>query len=487
MISPFSRRIIPGIARRSLRTNVLLSTASYSTVGSFTKYNYSSKLSRNLSHTVKSEIWNDSVLTSSLFNKPADKIFPVPPMAESITEGTLTKWHKKVGEYVSQDEVVATIETDKVDIPVNSPAAGTIVELFANEDDTVTVGGNLFRIELGGEAPAKSESTPPPASSAPPPPPPAASQKPAASTPTPPPPPPTPAAKVSIPPPQSPPGIISVLLKTDDVVKRDIFVLVQPKPAVVIPPPSSSSFDFESDIPGFLPGSRDERRVKMNRMRLRIAERLKDSQNTAASLTTFNEIDMSNVIDLRKQYKDAVLEKYGVKLGFMSIFLKAATYALKQVPEVNARIENGEIVYHDYMDVSVAVATPKGLVTPVIRNCEAMSIIQLEQAMAELAKKAKSNAITVEDMTGGTFTISNGGVFGSLMGTPIINQPQSAILGMHATKERAVVVNGQVVARPMMYIALTYDHRLIDGREAVTFLVKLKEVIEDPRRLLLEV
>ena len=237
--------------------------------------------------------------------------------------------------------------------------------------------------------------------------------------------------------------------------------------------------------------ARIERRVKMNRMRIRISERMKESQNTAASLTTFNEVDMSTLMNLRNKYKDVFFEKHGVKLGFMSAFVCAATNALKEVPVVNARIE-GEgpgdtVVYNDYMDISVAVATPKGLVTPVLRNTENMSFLDVERGITELSNRARSGGLTVEDMAGGTFTISNGGVFGSLMGTPIINVPQSAILGMHAIKERPVVVNGQIVVRPMMYLALTYDHRLVDGREAVTFLVKVKEVIEDPERLLLTV
>ncbi|RKO97840.1 hypothetical protein CAUPRSCDRAFT_9758 [Caulochytrium protostelioides] len=225
----------------------------------------------------------------------------------------------------------------------------------------------------------------------------------------------------------------------------------------------------------------------MSRMRQRIASRLLESQQTAAALTTFNEIDMTAAMDFRKTYKDAVMTKHGVKLGFMSIFMKAAAMALKEVPAVNGRIEGNDMVYSDFVDISVAVATPKGLVTPVVRNVEAMTMVQIEQAVAGFGAKARANAITLEDLAGGTFTVSNGGVFGSLMGTPIINQPQSAILGMHATKTRAVVVDGKVEARPMMYVALTYDHRIVDGREAVTFLVKLKELIEDPRRMLLDV
>jgi 2-oxoglutarate dehydrogenase E2 component (dihydrolipoamide succinyltransferase) len=228
--------------------------------------------------------------------------------------------------------------------------------------------------------------------------------------------------------------------------------------------------------------------VKMNRMRLRIAERLKQSQNTAASLTTFNEVDMSALMDMRKQYKEEILKKTGVKLGFMSAFSRASVLAMKDLPSVNAAIEgpNGgdTVVYRDYVDISVAVATEKGLVTPVVRNAESMDMVGIEKAIAELGKKARDNKLTIEDMAGGTFTISNGGVFGSLYGTPIINLPQAAVLGLHAIKERPVAVNGKVEIRPMMYLALTYDHRLLDGREAVTFLVKVKEYIEDPRKML---
>ncbi|KAJ3021392.1 2-oxoglutarate dehydrogenase complex E2 component [Thoreauomyces humboldtii] len=387
----------------------------------------------------------------------ADKVIKVPPMAESIQEGTLTQWHKKTGEFVNRDEVIATIETDKVDVTVNSPESGTVVEAFFAEGDTVQVGSNFYRIELGdapegGAAPAKQ-----------------------------------PEAKT-----ESAPEPKEEKKEVKKEVKKEASKPAAPKkaePSAPKPAPGSKapSGPVEGEeFAGQLPGSRTERRVKMNRMRLRIAERLKESQQTAASLTTFNEVDMSNLIEMRKKYKDLVMEKHGVKLGFMGAFIKAASHALLEVPGVNASIEGGDIVYHDYVDVSVAVATPKGLVTPVLRNTENLSIVQVEKAMSALGKKARDNQITIEDMAGGTFTVSNGGVFGSLYGTPIINLPQSAILGMHATKDRAVVVNGKVEVRPMMYIALTYDHRVIDGREAVTFLVKVKEAIEDPRRLLLD-
>ncbi|TPX59905.1 dihydrolipoyllysine-residue succinyltransferase [Powellomyces hirtus] len=393
----------------------------------------------------------------------AEKIIKVPPMAESIQEGTLTQWHKKTGEFVARDEVISTIETDKVDVTVNSPESGTILELYHQEGDTVSVGGNFYRIELG-EAPEGGAEAPKEAES-----------------------------KKSAPKEEAKPEPTKEAPKAapEPVKKFDAPKAKSPEPAAAPKPASSApktpAVPVEGEeFAGQLPGSRTERRVKMNRMRLRIAERLKESQETAASLTTFNEVDMSNLMEMRKKYKDLVLEKHGVKLGFMGAFIKAASAALQEVPGVNASIEGGEIVYHDYVDVSVAVATPKGLVTPVLRNCESLSMVQVEKAIAALGKKARDNQITIEDMAGGTFTVSNGGVFGSLYGTPIINLPQSAILGMHATKERAVVINGKVEVRPMMYIALTYDHRVIDGREAVTFLVKIKEIIEDPRRLLLD-
>ncbi|KAJ9051833.1 2-oxoglutarate dehydrogenase complex E2 component [Entomophthora muscae] len=260
----------------------------------------------------------------------------------------------------------------------------------------------------------------------------------------------------------------------------------EPKPASSAPVQSAPK---ATGSPHEQIGHRTESRVKMNRMRLRIAQRLKEAQNTAASLTTFNEVDMTNLLELRKTYKDQFEKKHGVKLGFMSAFCRASAIALQEIPAVNASIEgpNGgdTIVYRDYVDISVAVATPKGLVTPVVRNVQDMSFLDVERTIAELGTKARDNKVTIEDLTGGTFTISNGGVFGSLMGTPIINMPQTAILGMHGTKERPVAVNGKVEIRPMMYLALTYDHRLVDGREAVTFLVRVKEIIEDPRRLLL--
>lgn len=387
----------------------------------------------------------------------ADAIIKVPQMAESITEGTLKQFSKGVGDYVERDEELATIETDKIDVSVNATESGTITELLAKEEDTVTVGQDLVKVEAGAapegkkEEPAEQpkepetpkESQPSESEKQPP----QEEKKPQA--------------------PQQPPA---------------------PKPEPSKPQAEAPKAEPAADAKPVL-GTREERRVKMNRMRLRIAERLKQSQNTAASLTTFNEVDMSSLMEFRKLYKDEVLKNTGVKLGFMSAFSRASILAMKEIPAVNASIEgpNGgdTIVYRDYVDISVAVATEKGLVTPVVRNSESKDLVGIEQTIADLGKKARDNKLTIEDMAGGTFTISNGGVFGSLMGTPIINVPQTAVLGLHAIKDKPVAVNGKIEIRPMMYLALTYDHRLLDGREAVIFLVKIKEYIEDPRRMLL--
>ncbi|KAL4959986.1 putative dihydrolipoamide succinyltransferase [Aspergillus stella-maris] len=392
----------------------------------------------------------------------ADTVVKVPQMAESITEGTLKQFSKQVGEYVERDEEIATIETDKIDVSVNAPESGVIKELLVNEEDTVTVGQDLVKLEAGGAPEKKSEE---------------ASEKPKEPAE-----PSSDSAKPSKEPEQAPAS--QAPEKSSQQTKASSPDAGASKPAEQAAPKSQGSEDAKS-----VPGAREERRVKMNRMRLRIAERLKQSQNTAASLTTFNEVDMSSLMEFRKLYKDDVLKKTGVKLGFMSAFSRACVLAMKDVPAVNASIEgpNGgdTIVYRDYVDISVAVATEKGLVTPVVRNAEIMDLVGVEKSIADLGKKARDNKLTIEDMAGGTFTISNGGVFGSLMGTPIINLPQTAVLGLHAIKDKPVAVNGKVEIRPMMYLALTYDHRLLDGREAVTFLVKVKEYIEDPRRMLL--
>uniref|UniRef100_A0A3B4B1Q2 Dihydrolipoyllysine-residue succinyltransferase component of 2-oxoglutarate dehydrogenase complex, mitochondrial n=1 Tax=Periophthalmus magnuspinnatus TaxID=409849 RepID=A0A3B4B1Q2_9GOBI len=347
-----------------------------------------------------------------------------PAFAESVTEGDV-RWEKAVGDTVTEDEVVCEIETDKTSVQVPSPAAGVIEELLVPDGGKVEGGTPLFKLRKGAaEAP-----------------------------------------KVEAPPTASPP----------------------PPPSPTSPPPSIVG-PIPTTMPPVPPVPAHAMAVKMNRMRLRIAQRLKEAQNTCAMLTTFNEVDMSNISEMRKSYKDAFLKKHNIKLGFMSAFVKAAAYALSDQPAVNAVIDDTtkEIVYRDYVDISVAVATPKGLVVPVIRNVEGMNFADIEKAINLLGEKARRNELAVEDMDGGTFTISNGGVFGSMFGTPIINPPQSAILGMHGIFDRPVAIGGKVEIRPMMYVALTYDHRLIDGREAVTFLRKIKSVVEDPRVLLLD-
>ncbi|KAI5779182.1 hypothetical protein DFH27DRAFT_147633 [Peziza echinospora] len=392
--------------------------------------------------------------TSSTFLQSrtyAIEVVKVPQMAESISEGTLKQWQKKVGDYVAADEEIATIETDKIDVAVNAPVAGTITEFLAQEEDTVNVGQEIVKIDTdgkapeGGAAPAKEE---PKAAAAP-------SQQTQQQS--------APSSQTSSPAPS------------------------HAAPAQSTPAQSSSPAPSGHAQSPF--GNRNEERVKMSRIRLRTAERLKQSQDTAASLTTFNEVDMSALMEMRALFNPELAEMAGLKMGFLGAFGKAVSLAIKQVPAVNSSIEgpNGgdTIVYRDYVDISIAVATEKGLLTPVVRNVESMDILDIEQSIAALGTKARDGKITMEDMAGGTFTISNGGVFGSLMGTPIINLPQTAVLGLHAIKERPIAVKGQVVIRPMMFLALTYDHRVLDGREAVTFLVKVKEYIEDPRKMLL--
>ncbi|KAM3957352.1 dihydrolipoyllysine-residue succinyltransferase component of 2-oxoglutarate dehydrogenase complex, mitochondrial isoform 1-T2 [Aphomia sociella] len=400
----------------------------------------------------------------------AEQDVMTPSFPDSVSEGDV-KLDKKVGDSVEADEVVLEIETDKTAIPVMAPGHGVIKELYVKDGDTVKAGQKLFRMDITGEAPKKEAAAPapePPKADAPPSP----SPKEAAAPPPPPPPqaaapPPPPPPKPSTPPPAAPASSIPVAaIRHAQAIET----------ASVKVPPS----DYSKEIAG----TRTEQRVKMNRMRQRIAQRLKDAQNTNAMLTTFNEIDMSPIMAFRKKYLDAFTKKHHVKLGLMSPFVKAAANALQDQPVVNAVIEENEIIYRDYVDISVAVATPKGLVVPVIRNVQNMTYADIELTVAGLAEKAKGGKLTIEEMDGGTFTISNGGVFGSLMGTPIINPPQSAILGMHGIFERPIALNGQVVIRPMMYIALTYDHRLIDGREAVLFLRKIKEGVEDPATII---
>ena len=375
-------------------------------------------------------------------------------MGDSITEGTIVDMPVAPGEYVQTDDVVVVLETDKVSVDVRAPEGGALVEILGEIDDIVEVGSGLFRIDTDADAPEPSADAAPEPSEAD-----SMRNEPelvVATAPAPP--------QAAAPPAAgSPPA---------------------PKPT---PPPTPSPTHEEA--PAFV-GQRSERRTKMSRMRQRVAARLKDAQNTAAMLTTFQECDMGNLLEMRKKHQDAFTNKHGIKLGFMSCFVQAATAALQELPIVNAYIDDAtqEIVYRDFVDISVAVASPTGLVVPVLRNTETMSFADVERNIALYGQKAKDGTLALDDMAGGTFTISNGGVFGSLMGTPIINPPQSAILGMHATKMRAVVNDqGEVVARPMMYLALTYDHRLIDGREGVTFLKSIAEKISDPTKLLLEI
>ncbi|KAF7811186.1 dihydrolipoyllysine-residue succinyltransferase component of 2-oxoglutarate dehydrogenase complex 2, mitochondrial-like [Senna tora] len=370
----------------------------------------------------------------------------VPFMGESITDGTLAKFLKKPGDRVELDEPIAQIETDKVTIDVNSPEAGIIQKLVAREGDVVQPGHKVAVISKSGEgvthvAPSE-KATPEPSQ---------VEKKKVAEE--------SPKATSPPPPPKESPKAPSVT--------------AQPSKSPVKEPQ--------------LPPKEKERRVPMTRLRKRVATRLKDAQNTFAMLTTFNEVDMTNLMKLRSDYKDVFVEKHGVKLGLMSGFIKAAVSALQHQPIVNGVIDGDDIIYRDYIDISIAVGTKKGLVVPVLRNAEQMNFAEIEKQINTLAKKANDGTISIDEMAGGTFTISNGGVYGSLLSTPIINPPQSAILGMHSIVNRPMVVGGQVVARPMMYIALTYDHRLIDGREAVYFLRRIKDVVEDPRRLLLDV
>ena len=409
----------------------------------------------------------------------------VPTLGESITEATLGAWLKHPGDAVAADEPIATLETDKVSVDVPSPVAGIFGEALVNEGDTVAVGALIARIGEGAGAPA----APAPAAEAPAPT--AAPERPAATThadaalrl--------SPAVRRAVLENHVDPSAIHGSGKDGRLTKDDVLAAAKSKGVAPAPAPAPAASPAESLSAGPVASARpaparNEERVKMSRLRQTIATRLKDAQNTAAILTTFNDVDMSAVIDARARYKDLFEKKHGIRLGFMGFFVKAAALAARDVPSVNASLDGDTIVYHDYLDVSVAVSAPKGLVVPVIRSADRMSFAEIEQAIAGYGKKAKDGTLSMDDMKGGTFTISNGGVFGSLLSTPIINPPQSAVLGMHRIEDRPVARDGQVVIRPMMYLALSYDHRLIDGREAVTFLVRMKETIEDPTRLLID-
>ncbi|MGN6820913.1 MAG: 2-oxoglutarate dehydrogenase complex dihydrolipoyllysine-residue succinyltransferase [Sphingomonas sp.] len=407
----------------------------------------------------------------------------VPVLGESIVEATVGEWLKQPGDPVKQDEPIVSLETDKVAVEVPSPVAGVMGQHAVAVGDNVAVGALLATIEEGGADAAAPAPAPAPAAAAPAPAPspaaaagqqaPASGDAPAALSPS---------VRRAVLETGVDPATVRGTGKDGRLTKDDVLAAaatpVAPAPAPAAAPVQTPSVAAST--------GRKEERVRMTRLRQTVAKRLKDAQNTAAMLTTFNDVDMSAVIEARTKYKDLFEKKHGVRLGFMGFFVKAACMALKDVPAVNAQIDGEEIVYHDYADISVAVSAPQGLVVPVIRDADQLSVAGIEKTIGDFGKRAKDGTLKMEEMKGGTFTISNGGVFGSLMSTPIINPPQSAVLGLHRIEDRPVVRDGQVVVRPMMYLALSYDHRLIDGREAVTFLVALKNAIEDPTRILID-
>ncbi|WP_414902076.1 2-oxoglutarate dehydrogenase complex dihydrolipoyllysine-residue succinyltransferase [Sphingomonas flavalba] len=397
----------------------------------------------------------------------------VPVLGESISEATIGEWLKQPGDAVKADEPIVSLETDKVAVEVPAPVAGVMGAHAAAVGDTVTVGAVIAVIEAGGGAAAAAPA--PAAASA------AAVEakaaEPEASERTL-----SPAVRRVVLEKGLDPSAIKGTGKDGRLTKEDVLRAAEAKPAAA-PEAEDAAPAPAAAAPA---GERREERVRMTRLRQTVAKRLKEAQNTAAMLTTFNDVDMSAVMEARSKYKDLFEKKHGVRLGFMGFFVKAACQALKDVPAVNAAIEGDEIVYRDYVDVSVAVSAPTGLVVPVVRDAQTMSVAEIERTIGDFGRRAKDGTLKMEEMKGGTFTISNGGVFGSLMSTPIINPPQAAVLGLHRIEDRPVVRDGQVVVRPMMYLALSYDHRLIDGREAVTFLVALKNAIEDPTRLLID-
>ena len=400
----------------------------------------------------------------------------VPQLSESVAEGTLASWKKKIGEAVARDEILIDIETDKVVLEVPSPAAGVLVEIVKGDGETVVSGELIARIDTEAKAAAAA-----PAPEAP---------KAAAAA--------APVAAAAAPAATASPSARKILdekgIAAADVagsgrggrVTKEDAVAAAPKAGPVAAPAAAKAAMPTPPVAVAL-GDRTEQRVPMSRLRARIAERLLQSQQTNAILTTFNEVNMGPMMALRKQYGEKFEKAHGVRLGFMGFFVKAACAALQKFPILNASVDGNDIVYHGFIDIGIAVGSPRGLVVPIIRNADQMSIAEIEKKIAEFGSKAKDGKLTIEDLTGGTFSISNGGIFGSMMSTPIINPPQSAILGIHATKDRAMVENGQVVVRPMNYLAMSYDHRIIDGREAVLGLVTMKEALEDPSRLLLGV
>ena len=423
----------------------------------------------------------------------------VPTLGELITEATVGKWFKKAGEPVQADEPLVELETDKVTLEVNAPSPGVLSEIVAETGQTVAIGALLGQVAAGAPTPAPARA---PAAAAKP----APELAPAAATA---PPPSSPAAGTAMPPAPAAAKIatedkinlasITGSGKRGQVLKGDVLAAVAaaqaPMPVVVPAPlqtPASTPLPFSPPAPA--PAARTttpddgarEERVRMTKLRQTIARRLKDAQNTAAMLTTFNEVDMSEVMALRSRYKDAFEKKHGAKLGFMGFFVKACVQALKEIPAVNAELDGADLVYKNYYHIGIAVGTEKGLIVPVVRDADKLSIADVEKTIAALGKRARDGQLTLEELQGGTFTITNGGIYGSLMSTPILNAPQSGILGMHKIQDRPIAVAGKVEIRPMMYLAMSYDHRVVDGREAVTFLVRVKEALEDPARLVLD-
>jgi 2-oxoglutarate dehydrogenase E2 component (dihydrolipoamide succinyltransferase) len=417
----------------------------------------------------------------------------VPALGESVTEATIGKWFKQPGEAVAVDEPLVELETDKVTIEVPAPAAGVLADIAAKDGDTVAVGAVLGQIKEGAagaadkSAPAAKPSAAPPPQSTP-------APKPAANAPT------SSAPTAAAKPSDAPlapsvrklaaeSGIDAASVagsgKDGRVSKGDMLAAIE-RAAAAPTPVAATAAAMQMRAPTPPDDAAREERVRMTRLRQTIARRLKDAQNTAAMLTTFNEVDMGHVMALRTQYRDLFEKKHGVKLGFMGFFVRACVQALKEIPSVNAEIDGADIVYKNYYHIGIAVGTERGLVVPVVRDCDGKSLGDIEKAIADFGRRARDSSLKIEEMQGGTFTITNGGIYGSLMSTPILNAPQSGILGMHKIQERPMVVAGKIEVRPMMYLALSYDHRLVDGREAVTFLVRVKECLEDPARLVLD-
>lgn len=398
----------------------------------------------------------------------------VPPLPESVTDATLVAWHKTVGEGVARDENLVDLETDKVVLEVPAPVAGTVSKIIVEDGATVVAGDVLAILEEGevaaAAAPAKKEKSAKKAAPEP------REQKGPVKT--------SPAVRRLLDEYDLDATMVSGSGKDGRITKADVMSFLKSNDSSDVTPGDATPVSVETVAAGV---ERSEQRVPMTRLRARIAERLVEAQQTAAMLTTFNEVDLTEVMAMRSRYKETFEKKHGVRLGFMSFFAKASVEALKKFPAVNASVEGSDIVYHNYFDIGIAVSSDRGLMVPVIRDVDQMSFADFEAALNDMAGRAQAGTISMEDLTGGTFTITNGGIFGSMMSTPILNQPQSAILGMHTIQQRPMVVDGEIVARPMMYLAMTYDHRIIDGKEAVQFLVSIKEQLEDPGRLLLQV